>query len=92
MRLLKGVPSLVAFKVSILVQLKAHSLSVYYRGIIASCSESVLSIWPSKTINSLYSRIQFVVYVSQRSQERWKSFVGRRLCVCMCLWVMGDYL
>ena len=91
MRLLKGVPSLVAFKVSILVQLKAHCLSVYYRGIIASWSESVLSIWPSKTI-SLYSRIQFVVYVSQRSQERWKSFVGRRLCVCMCLWVMGDYL
>lgn len=44
MRLLKGVLSLVAFKVSRLVQLKAHRLSVYHRGIIASWSESVLSI------------------------------------------------
>ena len=34
--------------------------------------------------NHKFPIFQNSVCVSQQSQGRWKSFVGRRLCVCMC--------
>lgn len=89
MRLLKGVPSLVAFKVSRLVQLKAGSVKGSSPFSVLQGNHSFMVCICFKHIafqNHKFPIFQNSVRVSQQSQGRWKSFVGRRLCVCMCYW------